>query len=94
MENTLLRLVQKLTPNANPVHRLGRANTGIVLFAKTPQAASNLCAKITGLAPSYSMRKMQFALRLDFQDRRARAGGPASIVNSGWIFVDRAGFFL
>ena len=44
MENTLLRLVQKQTPNANPVHRLGRATTGIVLFAKTPQAASNLFA--------------------------------------------------
>jgi len=41
MENTLLRLVQKRTPNANPVHRLGRATTGIVLFAKTPQAASH-----------------------------------------------------
>jgi 23S rRNA pseudouridine1911/1915/1917 synthase len=44
MENTLLRLVQKQTPSANPVHRLGRATTGIVLFAKTPQAASNLFA--------------------------------------------------
>jgi 23S rRNA pseudouridine1911/1915/1917 synthase len=42
MENTLLRLVQKHTPNANPVHRLGRATSGIVLFAKTRQAASNL----------------------------------------------------
>ncbi len=44
MENTLLRLVQKQTPAANPVHRLGRATSGIVLFAKTPQAASNLFA--------------------------------------------------
>ena len=44
MENTLLRLVQKQTPNANPVHRLGRATTGIVLFAKTSQAASQLSA--------------------------------------------------
>ncbi len=44
MENTLLRLVQKQTPNANPVHRLGRATSGIVLFAKTPQAASQLFA--------------------------------------------------
>jgi 23S rRNA pseudouridine1911/1915/1917 synthase len=44
MENTLLRLVQKHTPNANPVHRLGRGTSGIVLFAKTPQAASNLTA--------------------------------------------------
>jgi 23S rRNA pseudouridine1911/1915/1917 synthase len=42
MENTLLRLVQKQIPNANPVHRLGRATTGIVLFAKTPQAAAKL----------------------------------------------------
>ncbi len=44
MENTLLRLVQEQTPNANPVHRLGRATTGIVLFAKTPQVASKLSA--------------------------------------------------
>ncbi len=28
----------------NPVHRLGRATTGIVLFAKTPQAAAKLSA--------------------------------------------------
>jgi 23S rRNA pseudouridine1911/1915/1917 synthase len=44
MENTLLRLVEKQFPNANPVHRLGRATTGIVLFAKTPQAAAKLTA--------------------------------------------------
>jgi 23S rRNA pseudouridine1911/1915/1917 synthase len=44
MDNTLLRLVQKQNPDANPVHRLGRATTGIVLFAKTPQAASALSA--------------------------------------------------
>jgi 23S rRNA pseudouridine1911/1915/1917 synthase len=44
MESTLLRLVQKQTPNANPVHRLGRATSGIVLFAKTAQAAAKLSA--------------------------------------------------
>ena len=44
LENTLLRLVQKRTPNANPVHRLGRATSGIVLFAKTSQAAASLFA--------------------------------------------------
>ena len=44
MENTLLRLVQKQAPKANPVHRLGRATTGLVLFARTPQAASDLFA--------------------------------------------------
>jgi 23S rRNA pseudouridine1911/1915/1917 synthase len=44
MENTLLRMVQKKTPNANPVHRLGRGTSGIVLFAKTAQAAAKLSA--------------------------------------------------
>ena len=44
MECTLLRLVQKQTPNANPVHRLGRGTSGIVLFAKTAQAAAKLSA--------------------------------------------------
>jgi len=44
LENTLLRLVQKQYPNVNPVHRLGRGTSGIVLFAKTPLAASHLTA--------------------------------------------------
>ena len=44
LENTLLRLVQQQNPSANPVHRLGRATSGIVLFAKTPLAASQLSA--------------------------------------------------
>ena len=44
MENTLLRLVQKHVPDANPVHRLGRGTSGIVLFARTSQAASSLTA--------------------------------------------------
>ena len=42
MENTLLRLVQRQIPTANPVHRLGRATSGLVLFAKTSLAARNL----------------------------------------------------
>lgn len=43
-ENTLLLLVQKQFPDANPVHRLGRATSGIVLFARSAQAASQLGA--------------------------------------------------
>ena len=42
MENTLLRLVQRQIPSANPVHRLGRATSGLVLFAKTSLAARNI----------------------------------------------------
>ena len=44
MENTLLRLVQGEVANANPVHRLGRGTTGIVVFARTWQAAATLSA--------------------------------------------------
>lgn len=44
LESSLLRLVQQRTPGANPVHRLGRATSGIVLFAKTAQAAAKLSA--------------------------------------------------
>ena len=44
MQNSLLRLVQGQIPKANPVHRLGRATSGIVLFAKTTQAATQLSA--------------------------------------------------
>ncbi len=44
LQNTLLSLVQKQFPTANPVHRLGRATSGIVLFAKTAHAASRLAA--------------------------------------------------
>ena len=45
MENTLLRLVQKQTPHANPVHRLGRA-TGAASSSspKHLRAASHLFA--------------------------------------------------
>lgn len=45
MENTLLRLVQRRCASANPVHRLGRATSGIVLFAKTTQVAATLTAQ-------------------------------------------------
>jgi 23S rRNA pseudouridine1911/1915/1917 synthase len=55
LENTLLRQVQKQTPNANPVHRLGRATSGIVLFAKTPQVAAKLSANwnTSGIQKTY-----------------------------------------
>ncbi len=41
-DNTLLSLVQGQFPGAAPVHRLGRGTSGLVLFAKTPNAAALL----------------------------------------------------
>lgn len=43
-DNTLLHLIQEQFPGANPAHRLGRGTSGIVLFAKTQQAAARLTA--------------------------------------------------
>ncbi len=38
LEHTLLRLVQQRFPGATPLHRLGRATSGLVLFARTGAA--------------------------------------------------------
>ncbi len=38
LEHTLLRLVQQRFPGATPLHRLGRATSGLVLFARTDAA--------------------------------------------------------
>ncbi|WP_148234850.1 RluA family pseudouridine synthase [Deinococcus maricopensis] len=42
LENTLLSLVRAQHPEATPLHRLGRATSGLVLFARTHAAASRL----------------------------------------------------
>ncbi len=41
-ENTLLHLVQKVAPAARPLHRLGRATSGIVLFALNKEVTREL----------------------------------------------------
>lgn len=38
MEHTLHALVRRRFPEANPLHRLGRGTSGVVLFARTPEA--------------------------------------------------------
>ena len=42
LAHTLLALVQARHPEAHPLHRLGRFTSGLVLFARTPAAASTL----------------------------------------------------
>lgn len=42
MENTLLSLVRRRFPGANPLHRLGRGTSGIVLFAIKQEAAGKI----------------------------------------------------
>ena len=42
LNHTLLALVRERYPEASPLHRLGRGTSGLVLFARTRDAASNL----------------------------------------------------
>ena len=42
LDNTLLALVRENYPEASPLHRLGRGTSGLVLFARHTQAASQL----------------------------------------------------
>ncbi|HYB96965.1 MAG TPA: RluA family pseudouridine synthase [Vicinamibacterales bacterium] len=42
LERTLLMLVREKYPQASPLHRLGRFTSGLVLFARTKDAASRL----------------------------------------------------
>jgi 23S rRNA pseudouridine1911/1915/1917 synthase len=44
LEHTLLARVRRGYPGASPLHRLGRATTGIVLFARTEEAARAVAA--------------------------------------------------
>ena len=42
LDHTLLSLMRERYPEASPLHRLGRHTSGLVLFARTPTAASRL----------------------------------------------------
>ncbi len=42
LENTLLAAVRAQYPEANPMHRLGRGTSGLVLFTRTPELAASL----------------------------------------------------
>jgi 23S rRNA pseudouridine1911/1915/1917 synthase len=44
LEHTLLAAVRDYAPGAVPAHRLGRWTSGLVIFAKSPQARSGLAA--------------------------------------------------
>jgi 23S rRNA pseudouridine1911/1915/1917 synthase len=43
-EHTLLALVRRRWPEANPMHRLGRGTSGVVLFARTAEAGRQVQA--------------------------------------------------
>ena len=46
LEHTLLHQVRRRFPDASPVHRLGRGTSGLVAFARTPEAMRILSADL------------------------------------------------
>lgn len=48
LENTLLHLVRGGFPEATPMHRLGRGTSGLLLFARTPEARRSVAASWRG----------------------------------------------
>lgn len=50
VENTLLSLVQRRYPDSALVHRLGRWTSGVVVFARTPEARTGLASGLRGRA--------------------------------------------
>jgi len=44
LEHTLQHLVRRMHPEASAAHRLGRGTSGLVLFARTPEARRRLAA--------------------------------------------------
>ena len=68
LDHTLLALVRRGHPEATPVHRLGRWTSGVVLFARTPEARAHLAR----------------AFRLGSADKRYRALASGRPEQSRW----------
>lgn len=58
LEHTLLALVRRRAPEARPMHRLGRSTSGLVLFARTAEAAGAVQVSFR----SHGLRKVYRAL--------------------------------
>lgn len=83
--NTLVRLVQVDFPEANPVHRLGRATSGLVLFALNPQAASHLGKRWQTFGKQYQALAKGIAQQ-DEYDIQSPIGDHAHS-KLGWVFA-------
>ncbi len=71
--NTLLTLVQRDFPAARPLHRLGRATSGLVLFALNPPTASTLSKRWPQIEKQYQALASGVAAH-DSYDIRAPIG--------------------
>jgi len=58
LRNTLQAIVERAYPGANPIHRLGRGTSGVVVFAMTSEAAAMMSRELR----ERRMRKVYLAL--------------------------------
>lgn len=58
LQHTLLSLVRERYPEASPMHRLGRHTSGLVLFARTHEAAATLAKAWRDLAVQKTYRAL------------------------------------
>lgn len=65
LKNTLLHLVRARFPEASPVHRLGRATSGLVLFARTGAVAAQLYRMWTERAVEKRYRALASGVALE-----------------------------
>ena len=85
LENTLLSVVRETYPEAKPLHRLGRGTSGLVLFARVPEAAQVLGKTWAKVKKTYRALSMGVAERDSY--RITTPIGPVPHPRLGTVFA-------
>lgn len=85
LSNTLLAVVNETYPEAKPLHRLGRATSGLVLFACVPEAARALSQRWQDVKKSYRALAQGIAVEQNYD--MTAAIGPVPHPHLGSVFA-------
>lgn len=91
LDHTLLARVRRVCPGATPLHRLGRGTSGLVLFARTPQAASVLLHAWRGQAVEKRYRALAAGLAAEQAYDITAPIGPVAHPRLGHVYAASAG---
>lgn len=86
LTNTLLHLVRARAPEASPMHRLGRATSGLVLFTRTRAAASHLARNWRECAVEKRYRALASGLAAQERYDISAAIGPVPHPRLGTVY--------
>lgn len=87
LDHTLLTCVRREVPEATPLHRLGRGTSGLVLFARTPGAASTLLHAWRGHAVKKRYRALAAGLAGEPEYDIATPIGPVPHPRLGTVYA-------